>query len=190
MRHIVLVAALAPPLVACGRGNDAMETGAGSGAPGSPHASMPAPAPDGPTPTPTPADGGSDAGPPATAASQGAPARSGHDFTETAKLLFVVGACGDGRAPAEYSAAIEEHCKIIRKIQHDYRDNWFQQARAFFAEKVPPSIPKQVVYPFGGHLLDALAVYPDADEITTMSLEPAGGSAHARGPRGGRPRPR
>jgi hypothetical protein len=48
-------------------------------------------------------------------------------------------------------------------------------ARAFFAEKVPATAPKKVVYPFsGGDLSTALTVYPDADEITTMSLEPAG----------------
>jgi hypothetical protein len=36
-------------------------------------------------------------------------------------------------------------------------------------------VPKTVVYPFaGGDLATALTVYPDADEITTLSLEPAG----------------
>jgi hypothetical protein len=36
-------------------------------------------------------------------------------------------------------------------------------------------VPKKVVYPFaGGDLSTALTVYPDADEITTLSLEPAG----------------
>ena len=36
-------------------------------------------------------------------------------------------------------------------------------------------MPKTVVYPFaGGDLSTALTVYPDADEITTLSLEPAG----------------
>jgi hypothetical protein len=36
-------------------------------------------------------------------------------------------------------------------------------------------VPKTVVYPFaGGDLSTALTVFPDADEITTISLEPAG----------------
>jgi hypothetical protein len=40
---------------------------------------------------------------------------------------------------------------------------------------VPANAPKTVVYPFaGGDLSTALTVYPDADEITTLSLEPAG----------------
>ena len=48
-------------------------------------------------------------------------------------------------------------------------------ARAFFAAHVPKDVPKKVVYPFaGGDLSTALTVYPDADEITNMSLEPAG----------------
>ena len=39
----------------------------------------------------------------------------------------------------------------------------------------PRTCPKKVVYPFaGGDLSTALTVYPDADEITTISLEPAG----------------
>src|SRR4051812_49642148 len=44
-----------------------------------------------------------------------------------------------------------------------------------FATLVPSSVPKTVVYPFaGGDLSTALTVYPDADEITTLALEPAG----------------
>jgi hypothetical protein len=40
---------------------------------------------------------------------------------------------------------------------------------------VPKTLSKTVVYPFaGGDLSTALTVYPDADEITTLSLEPAG----------------
>jgi hypothetical protein len=36
-------------------------------------------------------------------------------------------------------------------------------------------VPRKAVYPFaGGDLSTALTVYPDADEITTISLEPAG----------------
>lgn len=48
-------------------------------------------------------------------------------------------------------------------------------ATPFFVTHVPATVPKKVVYPFaGGDLSTALTVYPDADEITTMSLEPAG----------------
>jgi hypothetical protein len=45
----------------------------------------------------------------------------------------------------------------------------------FIAALLPKDLPKVVVYPFGGgDLVTALATFPDATEITTISLEPAG----------------
>jgi hypothetical protein len=45
----------------------------------------------------------------------------------------------------------------------------------FFAKIEPANLPKTVVYPFGGgDLLSALVAFPDATEITTISLELAG----------------
>jgi hypothetical protein len=100
----------------------------------------------------------------------------GHDFTPTAKALLVVGACGDGPIPAGFSEAlIKSHCEAVKKTQADYAKRWLDTARPFIAERVPKDLPKKVVYPFaGGDLSTALTVYPDADEITTLSLEPAG----------------
>jgi len=100
----------------------------------------------------------------------------GHDFTAAGKALLVVGACGDGPTPEGFAqATIDKHCGVVRKVQADYQKSWLAKARPFFAEKVPADLPKKVVYPFaGGDLSTALAVYPDADEITTLSLEPAG----------------
>ncbi len=100
----------------------------------------------------------------------------GHDFTVEAKGLLAVGACGDVAPPEGFDAAVlAEHCEIIKKAQADYVEAWVKPARAFFAVHVPADVPKKVVYPFaGGDLSTALTVYPDADEITTMSLEPAG----------------
>ena len=64
---------------------------------------------------------------------------------------------------------------MITKAQTDYHDGWVKKAEPFFIDKVPKDAPKRVVYPFaGGDLSTALTVYPDADEITTLSLEPAG----------------
>ncbi|HEU0030422.1 MAG TPA: hypothetical protein VFQ53_07315 [Kofleriaceae bacterium] len=104
------------------------------------------------------------------------PALEGHDFTQAARELFAVGACGDVPVPEGYpEALVAKHCKAIKTTQTDYAEKWVKPARAFFAEKVPPNLPKKVVYPFaGGDLSTALTVFPDADEITTMSLEPAG----------------
>ncbi|MDQ3369685.1 MAG: hypothetical protein M3680_30045, partial [Myxococcota bacterium] len=91
-------------------------------------------------------------------------------------VLHVVGACGEGPAPAGFSQQVtDKHCAVLRKVQTEYQQQWVAKARPFFAEKVPASVPRRVVYPFaGGDLSTALTVYPDADEITTMSLEPAG----------------
>jgi hypothetical protein len=99
-----------------------------------------------------------------------------HDFIDDARALLVVGACADGTPPAGVAPAIvEAHCKKVRAAQDDYKAKWISAAREFFAAHVPAGIPKVVVYPFaGGDLSTALTVYPDADEITTLSLEPAG----------------
>ncbi|CAN5710785.1 hypothetical protein BH11MYX3_BH11MYX3_20210 [soil metagenome] len=99
-----------------------------------------------------------------------------HEFIEEAKALLVVGACAEGTPPANVKpAALDAHCKKVRAAQEDYKKNWLGIAREFFAKNVPAGIPKTVVYPFaGGDLSTALTVYPDADEITTLSLEPAG----------------
>jgi hypothetical protein len=104
------------------------------------------------------------------------PGPEGFDFTPAMKALLVVGACGDGPIPEGFSAAlVKSHCAVVTKTQADYTKSWLEKARPFIAERVPKDLPKKVVYPFaGGDLSTALAVYPDADEITTLSLEPAG----------------
>ena len=110
------------------------------------------------------------------AAGAGELAPGGHDFTAEGKALFAVGACGDLPAPDGFDAKLlAQHCEIIKKAQADYLEQWVKPAREFFAGHVPADVPKKVVYPFaGGDLSTALTVYPDADEITTISLEPAG----------------
>ncbi|MBL0214858.1 MAG: hypothetical protein IPQ07_13365 [Myxococcales bacterium] len=99
-----------------------------------------------------------------------------HEFIEEAKALLVVGACAEGTPPATVKPAVlEAHCKKVHASQEDYKTNWLAKASEFFKANVPAGIPKIVVYPFaGGDLSTALTVYPDADEITTLSLEPAG----------------
>jgi hypothetical protein len=100
----------------------------------------------------------------------------GHDFTPEGKALLAVGACGDIPPPDGFDQKLlASHCEVIKKAQADYLAQWVRPARSFFSEHVPRDVPKKVVYPFaGGDLSTALTVYPDADEITTISLEPAG----------------
>lgn len=144
--------------------------------------------PQGAKPAPPPGDGSAVAG---SAAGSGSASDSkpvadkpppkddkleGVDFTEVGKALAIVGACHSGGLPEGYDQAmVTKHCKAIEQTQAAYAEKWVKLARPFFAEKVPATAPKVVVYPFsGGDLSTALTVYPDADEITTLSLEPAG----------------
>jgi hypothetical protein len=98
------------------------------------------------------------------------------ELLDEAKALMVVGACAEGTPPASVKPElIEAHCKKVKAAQDAYKTGWIAQASKFFAEHVPATAPKTVVYPFaGGDLSTALTVYPNATEITTLSLEPAG----------------
>jgi hypothetical protein len=165
-------------VVACGNDKPAVEQTAPKPEPVADKAPAPAPteAPP-PAKTPEPAAPAESAAPaPAPAPAAPAVAAGGHDFTPEGKALLVVGACGEGTPPATVPAeTLAKHCEFIKKVQDSYVNGWLTKARAFFAEKVPKDVPKKVVYPFaGGDLSTALTVYPDADEITTISLEPAG----------------
>lgn len=97
------------------------------------------------------------------------------EFLDEAKQLMIVGACAKGEAPKVKAEVIAEHCKKVTAEQEEWKKTWLGAAGPFFKTHVPTTIPKVVVYPFaGGDLATALTVYPDADEITTLALEPAG----------------
>ncbi|HRC56106.1 MAG TPA: hypothetical protein PKU97_09285, partial [Kofleriaceae bacterium] len=109
------------------------------------------------------------------------------EFGPQAAELLAAAACGAGSPPAAIPPKLQKtHCDFVKKAQDQYRERWITPARAFFAQHVPADVPKKVVYPFaGGDLSTALTVYPDADEITTLSLEPAGDPRSLRAlPRG------
>jgi hypothetical protein len=146
-----------------------------------PAPATPAPAPATPAPPTQVADNGSAGSAASPAPADDPPAAmpvadGGHDFTPEARALLAVGACGKAPAPAGFpDKLLTAHCAIIEEAQKAYVDKWVTPARAFFADHVPANVPKHVVYPFaGGDLSTALTVFPDADEITTISLEPAG----------------
>jgi hypothetical protein len=101
----------------------------------------------------------------------------GADFTAQAKLLYRLVACsGDTPIPANLDAKIvEAHCKDLEKKTAKYKDTWVQVAEPFLQKLKPGGLPTTVVYPFGGgDLISALTTYPEATDITTMSLEHAG----------------
>ena len=130
-----------------------------------------------------PASGASSLPPAASAAPEpttAAPAPSpeeGADLVEPARELFRIAACGeDGDVPARFDAKlVAAHCRSLKALYARYRTRWLDVAMPFIAALRPPGLARTVVYPFGGgDLVSALAVFPDAEEITTLSLEPAG----------------
>jgi hypothetical protein len=99
------------------------------------------------------------------------------DFTAEAKLLFRVVACGDeSPLPAHLDAkVVDAHCKEMQRRYTRYRETWVKQAMPFIEALKPAGLPTTVVYPFGGgDLLSALTTFPEARDITTLSLEHAG----------------
>ena len=102
---------------------------------------------------------------------------TGTDFIADARLLYRVAACG-GIEPLPASIdprVVARHCANIGKRMATFRRRYFVDAQPFFASLRPASLPTTVVYPFGGgDLLSALVAFPDATEITTISLELAG----------------
>ncbi|MFO0749273.1 MAG: hypothetical protein U1F43_26955 [Myxococcota bacterium] len=98
------------------------------------------------------------------------------EFDAELKALWRVAACeGTDLDPRFDKAVVDAHCKDLEKILDAYRNDWLAKARPFFDQLVPKDVPKTVVYPFaGGDLMTALAVYPDLNELTTVSLESGG----------------
>lgn len=118
------------------------------------------------------ASGSANAGNPAIA-----PNAEAHDYVADAKLFYRVVACGgnDPLPPHLHTATVERHCTTMKKRYAVFTARYVTPAGAFFAPLRPPSLPTTVVYPFGGgDLVSALVTYPDARDITTISLEHAG----------------
>ena len=148
----------------------------GAPVPSSPSvATVAAPATPSATVEPAPSAVASAAPPAAPAAPD--PPLEGVDFIAQARTIFRVGACGtSGDVPARFDAAVvTQHCDELRRAYDEYKHAWVDVAGPFLASLRPKDLPPVVVYPFGGgDLTSALATFPDATEITTISLEPAG----------------
>ena len=99
------------------------------------------------------------------------------DFISDAKLYYRVVACGgtDPLPAGVDQAVVDKHCAEMAKRYASFNEKYITPARAFFADKQPANLPTTVVYPFGGgDLAGALVTYPNAREISTISLEHAG----------------
>ena len=141
------------------------------------------PAKDSQSPTVRPGDGDG-AGAKAANAVDAAPAEpvpppppDGYDFIAEAKLLIRTAACsGDDPLPDHIDAkVVERHCARFAPRMAHFGDKFTPPMRAFLEPRMPKDLPPKVVYAFGGgDLISALVVYPDAPELTTISLEQSG----------------
>jgi hypothetical protein len=99
-------------------------------------------------------------------------------FASQVRAAFRVAACGGGDAliPGNIEKKlVDAHCEKLLPAFAEYKREWLDVAGPFIAKLRPQSAPRTLVYPFGGgDLVSALATYPDATEITTISLEIAG----------------
>ncbi len=97
------------------------------------------------------------------------------DFSEQAKALYRLVACtGDALPPGLDARTVAGYCARQAKAIETARKH-AAGASAFIGKLEPADLPTTVVYPFGGgDLLTALSVYPQARDVTTLSLEHAG----------------
>jgi hypothetical protein len=155
--------------------------------PGTTHAMPAVPAAPAAPPAPTVAPASAPTAAPVTSATGAPTAPEGADFIDDARLLYRVAACGgvdqplpsalvrDDETGAKLAKIVERHCKAILGKIAEFRTTYFDKGRAWFDAVVPRDVPATVVYPFGGgDLLSALVAFPEATEITTISLELAG----------------
>lgn len=97
------------------------------------------------------------------------------DFIAETRPLFDVVTC-QGPAPAGLDAkTVEAFCARQGKRYEHFRSGWAARATPFVTSLLPDVQPDELVYPFGGgDLMTALALFPKAKVITTLSLELAG----------------
>lgn len=103
---------------------------------------------------------------------------AGAQFAKQIKAAFRVAGCGgdDALIPSHIDKKLVDlHCGMLTSGYAEYKREWLDVAAPFIAKIRPAKVPPTLVYPFGGgDLVSALATYPDATEITTISLEIAG----------------
>jgi hypothetical protein len=103
---------------------------------------------------------------------------AGTQYTKQIQGAFRVAACGGDEAfiPGHIDKKIvDAHCNQLKTGFAEYKKEWLDVAGPFLAKLRPAGLPQTVVYPFGGgDLVSALATYPEATELTTVSLEIAG----------------
>jgi len=128
----------------------------------------------------TTGDGGAQVAAVADAGAAAAPPEvlEGTEYTKQVQGAFRVAACGgdDSLIPSHIDKkVVDTHCTQLTAAFAEYKKEWLDVAGPFIAKIRPAGLPTTLVYPFGGgDLVSALATYPDATDITTVSLEIAG----------------
>jgi len=100
----------------------------------------------------------------------------GQNFNNEINWLYTC-LIADGDNPPSGISATEytRHKNWIQERINRYRSGFLDPFALFMADKRPAHLPDIVLYPFGGSdLATAIATFPDANEITTISLEGAG----------------
>ncbi|HWM85327.1 MAG TPA: hypothetical protein VNO33_05800 [Kofleriaceae bacterium] len=103
--------------------------------------------------------------------------RTGHDFRTELALLHRVVACvpSEVAVPAAWVEVVDQHCAQLGRQTARFRERYVDPAVPFLAAIRPADLSRSVVYPFGGgDLASALVTYPEATDITTISLEYSG----------------
>ena len=79
-------------------------------------------------------------------------------------------------------AGVPAYCKKQEPRFKRFREHWGAKAYEFLRTVQPEQLPPEVVYPFGGgDLMMALATFPKAQVVTTLSLELAGDPRRLKG---------
>ncbi len=97
------------------------------------------------------------------------------DFIADVKPLYDVVTCQGTPLTQLDAKTLAAYCAGQNKRYDHFRSRWAVQASKFVGDLLPPELPEELVYPFGGgDLMAALALFPKAKVITTLSLELAG----------------
>jgi hypothetical protein len=82
---------------------------------------------------------------------------------------------GDSSRTDKLQKVVDAHCKALAPVMAKFRSDYYETARAWFVAHEPKTLPTTVIYPFGGGDVEAaLVAFPEATDITTLSLELAG----------------
>lgn len=104
-----------------------------------------------------------------------AAAPEGAEFIEDVRPLFKLITCDAEVPPGLDAKTVTTWCANQKKRYEKFSEGWGVKARAFLEPLKPAGLPTELVYPFGGgDLMAALQLFPEAQVVSTLSLELAG----------------